>query len=409
MNTLLLSASMTDILQILVGICAWIAYSLGIFYTLGRWGISRNRRWQIVGLVLVFYGLLVLITHEWTISLIAAVTLCGLVFPVPLHRLRFLDGLGVWMPVGAAIALGGKDWHSLPVIAAQLILLLGFIALRQVYGPKAYSRFGQMYFAALALCGLGLSWNGALLAGLIAVAIGSLGWAWASFVEKPEDRPLVLFDLDGTLIDSQQLVFETFRQVFARLKPGYPLSEQELYSFFGPTLETTFGRYFSEDEIPDVIDLYQKINLELHPQLLSQMPHAREMLESLSSQGYRMAIVSNKRRHPVEYGLELTGLTPYFEAVFAKEDQPKPKPAPDGLIHAALELNTPLDQVVYVGDNAADIQAARNTAFFSTGYTQDETQFQALQKEKPCRILRDLRQMETIVKEDSLWIDKQIW
>ena len=81
----------------------------------------------------------------------------------------------------------------------------------------------------------------------------------------------ILFDMDGTLIDSQQLVFETFRRVFKELKPDYELSNEELYTFFGPTLEVTFSKYFPEDQVQSIIDRYQIINKSLHKELLKEI------------------------------------------------------------------------------------------------------------------------------------------
>lgn len=216
-------------------------------------------------------------------------------------------------------------------------------------------------------------------------------------------KPLVLFDLDGTLIDSQNLVFETFRQVFAQKLPDYQLSLEELYSFFGPTLETTFLRYFPPEEVEDVIDLYQKINKDLHYMLLGEMPHALETVQKLYDEGYAMGILSNKRREPVFLGMEICHLRPYFEAVFAKEDQPACKPDPAGLLHAAKVMGYPKEKAVYVGDNAADIQAAHRAGFVSIGYTLDTVQRTALEKEGPDYLIDDLRQLPFLLKEESKW------
>ena len=78
---------------------------------------------------------------------------------------------------------------------------------------------------------------------------------------------VILFDLDGTLIDSRELVFETFTQVFKEEKPEYVLSKEELYSFFGPTLETTFSKYFEEKDVDRIIERYQTINRQLHDKI----------------------------------------------------------------------------------------------------------------------------------------------
>lgn len=407
-NRLYLSS---HILAILSWIAAWLVIEMGIYTTLSRWGIEKKKRFIFLAVFTLIFGLLGALLKNPEFSLIVALAVIGICFPLPLHRLRVLDALGIWMPVGLAILLYGlHGTHHLHIMMSQLLLLLGFILLRQEYTARFYKHFGQVWFVSLMMCSIIL-----LLTpihqteNLICLILGLIGYIWVSFFKKSKEKPLLLFDLDGTLIDSRELVFETFRQVFKKKKPGYPLSQQELYSFFGPTLEESFGRYFPPDEVPEIIDLYQKINLELHPKFLKPMPYAQETLKNLHDQGYSLGIVSNKRRYPVEYGLSLTNLAPYFDQVLGKEDQPACKPNPAGLIQAATIFGYPLDQVIYVGDNGVDIQAARNAAFYSVGYTVDETQNRALHQQHPCRIITDLRQLPNAIEEETIWIDKSIW
>ena len=89
--------------------------------------------------------------------------------------------------------------------------------------------------------------------------------------------------------------------------------------------------------------------------------------------------------------------------------QPACKPKPDGLIYATRQMGYKMDEVLYFGDNAADIQAAKGAAFFEVGYTLDKVQQDALFKTDPCALLTDLREIETLLEEDHLWIDKSIW
>lgn len=218
----------------------------------------------------------------------------------------------------------------------------------------------------------------------------------SNFLQSP--GVLALFDLDGTLIDSQAMVFETFRRVFHEMMPEYQLSQEELYSFFGPTLEETFARYFPQEQIGAVIDRYQVINKDLHATMLKEMPHAKETLQALREQGIVMGIVSNKRREPVLLGMKICGLTDYFDAVFAREDQPACKPEPDGLLYAAKAMGFEGCPVVYVGDNAADMQAAKRAGFLAIGYTLDETQKESLRKEGADVQIDDLRELEDLLR-----------
>lgn len=417
-----------------IGLAAACVMSLGIFHTFRHWGVSKKKCQGLIAtfiLVFLITGTVAKILSTSFLLIypfVFSVMLVGFFYPLPLHHLHVLDGFGIWLPLAVVVlswdAVIGR-WGAeeiLLVVANDFLLIFFFILLAAVISQRWYSHFGVLWFLSLFLCTpslflfcmIKISQTGEYneISYFIFLIVSTLGLLWTSFKKKHPEKPLLLFDLDGTLIDSQELVFETFRQVFAQKKPEYSLSQEELYSFFGPTLEESFSRYFPKEKIGEVIDLYQQINMELHPKLLKTMPHAQEVLKELHDQGYSMGIVSNKRKEPVEYGLALSGLDIYFDQVFAKEDQPAHKPRPDGLIYAATTLGYPLDQVVYVGDNAVDIQAAHNTAFYSIGYTRDSTQREALKAEHPCELIDDLRQIPEILNdedlEENLWIDKSI-
>ncbi|MDO4465944.1 MAG: prolipoprotein diacylglyceryl transferase [Bacillota bacterium] len=221
-------------------------------------------------------------------------------------------------------------------------------------------------------------------------------------------KPIVLFDLDGTLIDSQPLIFETFRRTFKELLPEHNLSQEELYSFFGPTLHDTFSKYFDEEGVQKAWDVYQRINIQLHDDYVKPMPHAREMLDALRKQGLTIGIVSNKRKLVVEKGIKTCDLGD-FDIVLGMEDLPKSKPDPSGLIEACNRLYVSHDDLIYVGDNVGDILSAKNMGAYSIGYTIDENQREALEKVLPCRMVDSLYELVDICKEERTWEDKSIW
>lgn len=389
----------------------------GVFTTFQKWGVEKQQRFKAIAIYLIFVLLLTALIKQVMVAMIIAALLAAFIFQIEIHAWRALDAWGLWLIVGVAFVLGTNTKSEFIMRIISIIVLLGaFVLIRQVFTRKFYSRFGQVgMLSILFVCGAIFFCIQAeeksiaywLNIGLILLSI--IGFVYVSMKKKSNVKPLLLFDLDGTLIDSQPLVFETFRQVFATLKPGYPLSDEELYSFFGPTLETTFLRYFPEDEVESVIEVYQQINRQLHATYLKEMPYALETIAALDEQGYVIGIVSNKRHAVVELGLEQSRLKPYMQAVYGKEDQPACKPKPDGLIHAAKQMGYKLDEVLYFGDNAADIQAAKGTAFYSVGYTLDEVQKQSLLNAKPCAFINDLRKIKDLLKEDQIWIDKSIW
>ena len=297
---------------------------------------------------------------------------------------------------------------------------LGWILLTKVFRKKFYKQKGDCLWMYMIWYGSVRLWiesmrSDALMLGTIKIAqlvsgifivVGVLGLMTK---RSHHPKPVVLFDLDGTLIDSRPMIFETFRRVFRDRLPEYPLKEEELFTFFGPTLEETFKRYFKEEDIDSIIEYYQKVNLELHEEYLKAMPKARETLKALKEYGCKIGIVSNKRKIPVELGLKITKLESYVDLVLAKEDLPKAKPDPSGLIKACNELHANYDTCIYVGDNPGDIIAAKNMAAYSIGYSNNDVQVENLKKTNPCRMVKNLSEIVNICKEDRMWRDFSIW
>ena len=250
------------------------------------------------------------------------------------------------------------------------------------------------------------SWKMAQIVSVIFICIGIIGILTK---RKNHPKPTVLFDLDGTLIDSKSMIFETFRRVFKDKLPEHILSEEELNSFFGPTLEVTFKKYFKEEEIEDMIQYYQVVNLDLHEKYLKNMPGAIETVQALKKYGCKVGIVSNKRHHAVEVGLKYSHLAPYMDLVFGKEDLPRPKPEADGLLEACNQLNANYDTCIYIGDNPSDIMAAKNMAAYSVGYSNDAGQIENLKKVSPCKMVDHLSEIVDLCKKDRMWRDFSIW
>lgn len=315
-------------------------------------------------------------------------------------------------------------YHEPTFLYESIGNLIGFLFIYFIFRKKFYKRHGDCAFMYLVWYGVvrffieGLRTDSlmldpirvAQLVSLIMIVIGILGLSGIFHkVFHLYQKPVVLFDLDGTLIDSRELVFETFIQVFKEEKPDYVLSKEELYSFFGPTLETTFSKYFEEKDVDRIIERYQTINRQLHDKLLKPIDHAKETVKWLHDQGYKIAVVSNKRHAMVEKGLKTSALYPYFEVIMGKEDLPKPKPSASGLIEATVLLHTGHDNTIYVGDNAADVMAAKDMAAYSIGFSNDAKQVEKLEEAKPCRIIKNLSELKEIVKEEQSWSDKSIW
>ena len=168
----------------------------------------------------------------------------------------------------------------------------------------------------------------------------------------------VLFDLDGTLLNTKPLIDRSFVHTFSHFRPDYQLSEEELDSFFGPTLSQTFSRYSdNEKEIEEMIAYYRKFNIANHDSMVKVFPGANALVITLHKKGFKLGVVSSKKTDLVRHGLELFGLLDKMDIVIGADEVSNHKPAPDGILLAKEKLNG--KNVIYVGDTANDIAAAK--------------------------------------------------
>ncbi len=185
--------------------------------------------------------------------------------------------------------------------------------------------------------------------------------SYASIIEAVEKERIdtVIFDLDGTLLNTKSLIDHSFIYTFQHYFPDKEITQEDLDSFFGPTLEETFSRYTKDTKlINEMIEYYRAYNKEHHDEFVKAFPGAKSLLRSLHYKGYKVCVVSSKVKNMVEYGLEHNGMLKYVDFIIG-EGQIKPKPDPEGIIiamnHFAFAKNA-----IYVGDNPSDIYAGLN-------------------------------------------------
>lgn len=307
--------------------------------------------------------------------------------------------------------------------------LIGFVLIVFVYRKYGRRKRGDMAYAYIAWYGLvrliveGMRTDSLMLGGLrvaqlisiIGIVIGVLGilgvWdrLFSNYWLFHKEKPVVLFDLDGTLLDTKELIFESFRYVFKNHKPEYTLSEQELNSFLEPTLKQTMERYFDPSLTEELIEEYRRHNHEYHDAYVKPFAGAKETLEYLKEHGYPLGIVSNKKKETIQHGLVSCGLDPYFDVIVDCDDVDQPKPDPQGLLKACELLYHGHDDMIYIGDSVSDIEACKNMAGFSIAACFDPDREEALKEAKPCRCIHQLQDVIDIVKEDAEWSDNTIY
>jgi pyrophosphatase PpaX len=175
--------------------------------------------------------------------------------------------------------------------------------------------------------------------------------------------PNVLFDLDGTLIDSGAIILASFqhatRTVLRREIPG-----TELAALVGGSNIYDQMRGIDELQAEELVRVYREHNEPLHDQL-ETFEGIEHVLAELKRQGRRLGIVTAKRRKTVELAFAVLPLEPYFDVVVTADmtDRHKPDPAP---VLAALELlEVAPTEAAFVGDSPFDVGAGKAAGVFT--------------------------------------------
>ena len=170
----------------------------------------------------------------------------------------------------------------------------------------------------------------------------------------------VIFDLDGTLIDSYQAIYLSFQYAYESMGLP-PLSYEEARKVVGLGLTITFNDLLGRERTPEALRLFRKKYWEVFPDHTQFLPGARELAFELHRRGIRQAIATNKLGRFSRAIIRHFGMNDLFVAVLGDEDVALNKPDPEMLLAAIEKLALPKDEVVMVGDSLVDIQAAQNT------------------------------------------------
>jgi len=174
----------------------------------------------------------------------------------------------------------------------------------------------------------------------------------------------VLFDLDGTLIDTIGLLLECARHTFKGRTPAP--TDEEWIAGIGTPLRKQFAAYTtSDDEIEELTQRYRSFQREHHDRLTSAFPGVLEVLDELEAMGHPMGIVTSKSNEMMDRGLEWVGIMRHMQTRIGMDNAKRHKPDPHPVQVALEELEYEPREAVFVGDSPHDI-ASGNAAGVTT-------------------------------------------
>jgi pyrophosphatase PpaX len=199
-----------------------------------------------------------------------------------------------------------------------------------------------------------------------------------------------LFDFDGTLVDTTDLIYQSMRHAAGEVL-GREISREVLMANVGQALPRQM-ELLSAEHAEALLDSYRLHNEENHDALIKEFPGVEESLARLRSAGVRVAVVTSKRRFSVDMALKtFPGLGKVVDQWVTMEDTTEHKPRPEPLLKG-LELlgNVPRKQAAYVGDSPFDVAAAKAAGVRSVAVSWGAFSEDALRAAEPDHLVPDL-------------------
>jgi pyrophosphatase PpaX len=170
----------------------------------------------------------------------------------------------------------------------------------------------------------------------------------------------LLFDLDGTLIDSIRLIIDSYRHTF-ETHGLPPRTDGEWLAGIGTPLRVVFAELVQHPEqIEQLIATYRDYNLAHHDTQVIPYVGAPELIRRVKEEGYRTGLVTSKNRPGAVRGLKLAGIADQFDVLVCADDVINPKPHPEPVLMAMAQLGAEPGSTLFIGDSVHDMRCGRD-------------------------------------------------
>jgi pyrophosphatase PpaX len=179
--------------------------------------------------------------------------------------------------------------------------------------------------------------------------------------------PVVLFDFDGTVVDSGGIILASMRHATRTVLAREYTDAQLMANVGGPGLDAQMVA-IAPEHADELVRVYREHNEAIHDELEAFLG-IEDVLATLRAQGRRLGIVTAKRTKTVELAFSFLPLAAYFDTIVAGDDTVRHKPDPDPLLLALERLAAPAADAAYVGDSPYDMRAAKAAGVHAIGVT----------------------------------------
>ena len=207
---------------------------------------------------------------------------------------------------------------------------------------------------------------------------------------------LVIFDLDGTLVDAYQAIGRSLN--FTLRKSGRrPVGLAAVRRSVGWGDKNFIRSFFNKNDAVKALRIYRRHHKESLLEYSRVIPGARRVLAALRARGLKLAIASNRPARFTGILLSVLALRPYFDMVACGKDKKDLKPSPRLLRKVMKKLGVSPDKVIYVGDMAIDVLAGRNAGVKTIAVRGGSSSGADLKKAGPARLINKITDLPEII------------
>ena len=211
---------------------------------------------------------------------------------------------------------------------------------------------------------------------------------------------LIIFDFDGTLADTQELIVRTNQEAMRRME--YPVAPVEtIVGTIGLPLEAGILTMFPDlprEALPQWTGTYRQVFDELRTRIVPAVfPKVRETLASLHGKGYRLTVASSRHSGSLNTFLREMGLSPYFCYVLGADNVTQAKPHPEPVLKTLRDLGFSPEEALVVGDMPVDIRMGLGAGARTCGVTYGNSDREALKAAGAHYVFDDFSELLTIL------------
>ena len=210
--------------------------------------------------------------------------------------------------------------------------------------------------------------------------------------------PALLFDLDGTLIDSIELILSSARYAFEGFQGRAP-TDDEWRALIGRPLVDSFREFVSDEpEIARLIGRYREHQLQHHDRLVHAYDGVVAVIQQFARAGYPMALVTSKADWLARRALVHVGLDAVIPVIVGCDSTSRHKPHPEPVHHALGLLRAEPKDAIFVGDSPHDVEAGQGAGVYTIGVTWGAFTVEEMTRSGADLVIHDIQQLPPAVE-----------